>query len=74
MERLKRTLEDLDEEISTLEDKIGFEQNERLSSLKKQSDIMKQSRSREASVLAMAQKVASRLDQAIHHVEQILRD
>jgi hypothetical protein len=74
MDRLKRTLEDLDEEISALEDKIGLDHNERQTSVKKQSDIVKQSRAREAAVLQTAQKVAARLDQAIHHVEQILRD
>lgn len=74
MERLKNSLEDLDETISELEDKIGLDNGERQNALKKQADLLKQTRTREASVLAVAQKVASRLDQAIHHVEQVLRD
>jgi hypothetical protein len=74
MKRLKTALEDLDEEISILEDRVGVDNGERQTNLKKQSDLLRQSRAREAGVLAVAQKVASRLDQTIHHVEQILRD
>jgi len=74
MERLKDTLEDLDEAISELEDKIGLTQGVAQESMKKQAEMLKQSRTREAAVLATAQKVAARLDQTIHHVERILRD
>ncbi|HUY68368.1 MAG TPA: hypothetical protein VMV79_03610 [Alphaproteobacteria bacterium] len=74
MERLKRTLEALDEEISALEDRIGLNQDERHNASKKQADLAKQSRAREAAVLAVAQKVAARLDQTINHVEHIIRD
>jgi hypothetical protein len=74
MKRLRNALEDLDEEISVLEDKIGIETGERISALKKQADLLKMSRQREVTVLAMAQKVAARLDHAIQHVEHVLRD
>jgi len=74
MERLKNTLEDLDEAISELEDKIGLTQGAAQENTKKHAEMLKQSRTREANVLATAQKVAARLDQTIHHVERILRD
>lgn len=74
MERLKYSLEELDEAISDLEDKIGLDNGARQNSLKKHMELLKQSRAREANVLAVAQKVAARLDHAIHHVEQVLRD
>ena len=74
MKRLKNSLEDLDEEISVLEDRIGLDNGSRQSTIKKQAEMVKQSQRREATVLAIAQKVAARLDQTITHVEQILRD
>jgi hypothetical protein len=73
MERLKSALEALDERIYDLEDKVVGDKNNRREELKKVSDGAKHSRSREATMLATAQKVASRLDQAIEHVESILR-
>ena len=74
MKRLKNALENLDEEISVLEDRVGLETGTRQNTLKKQSEQLKQSQKREAGALAIAQKVAARLDQTINHVEQILRD
>jgi len=74
MKRLKTALENLDEEISALEDRVGIESGARQTTLKKQTELLKQSQKREAGVLAIAQKVAARLDQTINHVEQILRD
>ncbi len=74
MKRLRNALEDLDEQISALEDRVGIDNDDRQSLIKKQNELIRQTRTREASVLAVAQKVASRLDQTIHHVEQILRD
>ena len=74
MKRLKTALEDLDEEISVLQDKIGLDNGTRADMTKKQSELIKQTRTREAAVLAVAQKVATRLEQTIQHVEQVLRD
>ena len=74
MKRLKTALEDLDEEISVLQDKIGLDNGTRVETAKKQADLIKQTRTREATVLAVAQKVATRLEQTIQHVEQVLRD
>jgi hypothetical protein len=74
MKRLKSALENLDEKISDLEEGVGIEGSARRDTLKKQSEMLKMSQKREANVLAIAQKVAARLDQTIHHVEQILRD
>lgn len=73
MERLKNALEALDETIFDLEHKVGIEKNSYRETVKKQSEIVKQIRTREATILATAQKVASRLDQAIEHVERIIR-
>ncbi len=74
MQRLKDALEALDDIISDLEDKVSHENGGRQELTKKQVETLKLSRTREANVLAMAQKVASRLDQAIQHVEHVLRD
>lgn len=73
MKRLKTALEKLDETISDLEDKIGQDTIDRAESHKKLADIMKQGRTREANIMAAAQKVALRLDQTIGHVEKILK-
>ncbi len=73
MKRLKTALEKLDETISDLEDVVGGDAAVRAESQKKLNDILKQSKSREASVLAVTQKVALRLDQTIDHVEKILK-
>jgi len=73
MKRLKEKLEELDEALFALEDKIGLDGSARREAGKKQADVIKQTRTREASVLAVAQKVAARLDQTIEHVENVLR-
>jgi hypothetical protein len=77
MEKLKSALENLDAALDRLEDKIGLNtksQTDQHDLLRKQTELLKVSRSREASVLAVAQKVAARLDQTISRVEQVLRD
>lgn len=74
MQRLKSALEQLDEEISALEDKIGLTTHHQVEARRRYEDLLKQSRGREAAVLAVAQKVASRLDRTIAQVEQVLRD
>ena len=73
MERLKQNLEALDEAIFVLEDRVGLSHNVQREAGKKHADLLKESRTREAGVLAAAQKIASRLDQAIEHVERVLR-
>ncbi len=73
MQRLRTALELLDETISDLEDKVGIDADVRRESQRKQAELLRMSRSRETGVLAVAQKVASRLDQAIEHVENIVR-
>jgi vacuolar-type H+-ATPase subunit F/Vma7 len=73
MERLRNALEALDETIFDLEHKVGIEKTSYRETVKKQSEIVKQIRTREASLMAVTQKVASRLDQAIEHVERIIR-
>ena len=72
MERLKQALEDLDEAIFALEDRIAADGVNRREALKRQSEIFKQGRAREAEILSVTQKVAARLDHTIEHVERIL--
>ncbi|MDX9689930.1 MAG: hypothetical protein EOM37_08390 [Proteobacteria bacterium] len=72
MKRLKNALEKLDTVISDLEDKVGIDNANRAESHKKFVEILKQSKARETGVLAVAQKLALRLDQTIGHVEKIL--
>ena len=74
MNNLKAALERLDETISDLEDQVGIDAQTREENHKKQVELMKQSQAREATTVAVAQKVALRLDQAIEHVEKILKD
>ncbi|HEU0118417.1 MAG TPA: hypothetical protein VFR09_07260 [Alphaproteobacteria bacterium] len=74
MQRLKQKLEELDEAIFALEDKIGLDTSSRRETSKKQNEILKQIRTREATVLGTAQKVAARLDKAIENVENVLRN
>lgn len=73
MDRLKNSLEALDETIFELEHKVGIEKSSFRETVKKQTEIVKQIRTREASLMAVTQKVAARLDQAIEHVERIIR-
>lgn len=73
MKRLKAALEMLDETISDLEDRVGVDAVARAESQKKQAELLKLSRAREANVLAVTQKVALRLDQTIEHVEKLLK-
>ncbi len=73
MEKLRQALEDLDEAIFALEDKVQADALNRRETLRKQNEIFKQSRAREVEILATTQKVAARLDHTIEHVERILR-
>lgn len=74
MERLRQALEALDEAIFALEDKLSNDAGHRRETHKRQSEIFKQGRAREAEILATTQKVAARLDHTIEHVERILRN
>lgn len=74
MERLKAALEDLDEAISVLEDKVGVDKDIRRTNQRRMNEMIKTSRVREANALAVTQKVAARLDHAIERVELLLRD
>lgn len=74
MQRLRDSLEALDEMISKLERDVGLATAAHQAEIKKQSDLLKASRAREAAALAAAQKVAARLDLTIDHVERVLRD
>ncbi len=74
MKRLRSALEQLDETISALEDKVGLDAAARQDAQRKHAELLKMSRAREANAMAVAQKVAARLDQTIQHVEHILRD
>jgi hypothetical protein len=73
MRRLRDALEQLDEMISDLEDKLGLQAAVQRDALKKRDEQVKTSRAREANALAVSQKIATRLDRTIDHVERILR-
>jgi len=73
MERLKAALEELDETITYIEEKVGVDAEKRAQSQKKIADILKQGKAREAAIMGTAQKVALRLDQTIEQVEKILK-
>lgn len=73
MEQLKVALEQLDETITDLEDRVGIDAANKAEGQKKMAELIKQSKTREAKVMATAQKVALRLDQTIEHVEKILK-
>lgn len=72
MHRLKNALETLDEALYVLDDRVGIDRGLRQESSKKQMEHLKHAQAREASLLAVAQKVASRLDWTIQRVEGIL--
>lgn len=74
MQRLKTALENLDETITALEDRVLADNVQRIDHHRKQNEVLRISRTRETNVMAVAQKVAARLDQTIQHVEQVLRD
>ncbi len=74
MQRLKAALENLDETITALEDRVLADNAQRIDHHRKQNEVLRISRTRETNVMAVAQKVAARLDQTIQHVEQVLRD
>jgi hypothetical protein len=74
MQRLKEALENLDLAITNLEDQVGSDNDFRREAKKKDQELLKLSRARETGVLAMAQKLATRLDQTIDHVENIVRN
>lgn len=73
MERLKIAMEDLDEAISVLEEKVGIDRVQRQDTHRKAMEALKTSKAREAQILSISQKVAARLDSAIEHVEHILK-
>lgn len=74
MQRLKNALEQLDEMITALEDRIGIDAAVRKEAQKKNEEQLKQSRARETQLLGAAQRVAARLDQTIEHVERVMRN
>ena len=73
MQRLKQKLEELDEALFALEDKVGTSKDNSRENTRKYNELVKQLRARESNLMAIAQKTASRLDQAIEDVENILR-
>jgi hypothetical protein len=74
MQRIPTALAALDQRIADLESTLVVRQdNIRLHS-QQQQDALRHSRAREANALALAQKIAARLDHAIARVEHVLRD
>jgi hypothetical protein len=72
MQRMKEALEALDQIITELEDRIEVEALAKRAKMKEQNDAIKAARAREASAIAVAQKVAARLDHTIGRVENVL--
>ncbi|MEJ0061956.1 MAG: hypothetical protein WDO70_01800 [Alphaproteobacteria bacterium] len=74
MQRLQTSLTVLDRRIADLEQMLEVRQDNSRRQAQQQTDALKTSRAREANALALAQKIAARLDQAIERVEHVLRD
>ncbi len=74
MQRLQSSLAMLDQRIAELEQTLEVRQDNFRQHVAKQGEALKISRVREANALALAQKIAARLDQAIERVEHVLRD
>ena len=74
MQRLPNALAALDEHISALEETLVVRQDNIRQQIQHQHDALRHSRAREANAVALAQKIAARLDQAIARVEHVLRD
>jgi hypothetical protein len=74
MQRLPSALAALDQRIAELEENLLVRDDQYRDHVQRQQDALRHSRAREANALALAQKVAARLDQAIARVEHVLRD
>jgi len=74
MQRLPTALAVLDQRLSELEGTLVARQGHFQQQLSQQSEALRHSRAREANALALAQKIAARLDHAIARVEHVLRD
>ncbi len=74
MQRLQTSLALLDERIAELERSVAASQGNIRRQTQSQIEALKTSRSREANALALAQKIAGRLDRAIERVESVLRN
>lgn len=74
MQKLRAALEHLHEDLEGLELAFGEGKAGLEESLSRQAEALKLSRGREAHAMALAQKVAARLDQAIARVERVLKD
>ncbi len=74
MQRLQASLALLDQQINALEQTIEVRQDNVRQQMQQQTEALKTSRAREANALALAQKIAARLDRAIERVEHVLRD
>ncbi|NBX73755.1 MAG: hypothetical protein EBZ69_08675 [Alphaproteobacteria bacterium] len=73
MHKVKTSLQELYKELENLSDTLDYRHTEQHRELAKQAEALKVSRAREANNLALAQKVANRLDHAILRVETLLR-
>lgn len=74
MNNLQASIEQLDAEISRLEESIGLDAASRREARMRHSENLRTARAREAGVLEVAQKVASRLDWTIERVEKLLKN
>jgi hypothetical protein len=74
MQRIPPALAALNQRLAMLEDTLTVRHEQVQHQVQQQQEALRHSRAREANALALAQKVAARLDHAIARVECVLRD
>lgn len=72
MKRLRSALEDLHSDLEQLSEQQKIKQREFERELAKQAEGLKVSRAREANAMALAQKIATKIDYTIERVERLL--
>lgn len=72
MKRLRSALEDLHSDLEQLSEQQKAKQTEFERELAKQAEGLKVSRAREANAMALAQKIATKIDYTIERVERLL--
>lgn len=72
MKRLRSALEDLHSDLEQLGEQQKVKQTEFERELAKQAEGLKVSRAREANAMALAQKIATKIDYTIERVERLL--
>ncbi|MCL2474399.1 MAG: hypothetical protein FWF23_05840 [Alphaproteobacteria bacterium] len=74
MQKLKKALEELDEVLFSLEDKVALEVESYIGFRRRYDDMVRTIRQKEADFAATTKSISARLDNTIEHVERILRN